>query len=98
MTEPLDTDRVEILSDRELGRTLARLATQVLESVDDSRTLMLLGIPTRGVQLSKVLARELERLSGHAIAQGSIDPTFHRDDLERIGTRLPQLTNLPEIV
>ena len=98
MTEPPDTDRVEILSEPELGRTLARLATQVLETVDDSRSLMLLGIPTRGVQLSKVLARELERLSGHAISQGSIDPTFHRDDLERIGTRLPQLTNLPNSV
>ena len=98
MTEPPDTDRVEILSERELGRTLARLATQVLETVDDSRTLMLLGIPTRGVQLSKVLARELERLSGHAIAQGAIDPTFHRDDLERIGTRLPQITTLPKSV
>ena len=93
-----DDQRVEILSDRELSRTLVRLATQVLESVDDSRRLMLLGIPTRGVQLSRVLARELERLSGHAIAQGSIDPTFHRDDLERIGTRLPQLTTLPNSV
>ena len=98
MNEIPETDRVEILSDRELGRTLSRLATQVLESVEDSRTLMLLGIPTRGVQLSRVLARELERLSGHAIAQGSIDPTFHRDDLERIGTRLPQITNLPNSV
>ncbi|WP_038556867.1 bifunctional pyr operon transcriptional regulator/uracil phosphoribosyltransferase PyrR [Synechococcus sp. KORDI-52] len=90
-----DTDRIEILSARELGLTLARLASQVLESAEDSRKLILLGIPTRGVQLSKVLARELERLTGHAIAQGSIDPTFHRDDLERIGTRLPQLTTLP---
>ena len=44
MTEPPDTDRVEILSERELARTLARLATQVLETVDDSRTLMLLGL------------------------------------------------------
>ena len=49
-----DQDRVEILSDRELGRTLVRLATQVLEQVDDSRRLMLLGIPTRGVELSRV--------------------------------------------
>ena len=98
MTDTAGTDRVEILSDRELGRTLVRLATQVLESVDDSRSLMLLGIPTRGVQLSRVLARELESLSGHAIAQGAIDPTFHRDDLERIGTRLPQLTTLPNSV
>ena len=70
----------------------------MLESADDSRRLMLLGIPTRGVQLSRVLARELERLTGHAISQGSIDPTFHRDDLERIGTRLPQLTTLPNSI
>ena len=69
-----------------------------MESAGDSQRLLLLGIPTRGVQLSRVLARELERLSGHAIAQGAIDPTFHRDDLERIGTRLPQLTTLPSSV
>ena len=90
-----DPERIEILSERELGLTLSRLASQVLESAEDSRRLMLLGIPTRGVQLSRVLARELERLTGHAIFQGTIDPTFHRDDLERIGTRLPQLTTLP---
>ena len=90
-----DPERIEILSERELGLTLSRLASQVLESAEDSRRLMLLGIPTRGVQLSRVLARELERLTGHAIYQGAIDPTFHRDDLERIGTRLPQLTTLP---
>ena len=90
-----DPERIEILSERELGLTLSRLASQVLESAEDSRRLMLLGIPTRGVQLSRVLARELERLTGHAISQGAIDPTFHRDDLERIGTRLPQLTTLP---
>ena len=89
-----DPERIEILSERELGLTLSRLASQVLESAEDSRRLMLLGIPTRGVQLSRVLARELERLTGHAISQGAIDPTFHRD-LERIGTRLPQLTTLP---
>ena len=92
MSERPDADRIAILSDRELSRTLSRLASQVLESVDDSQSLMLLGIPTRGVQLSQVLARELERLSCHPIAQGSIDPTFHRDDLERIGTRMPQVT------
>ena len=51
-----DPDRIEIFSERELGLTLARLASQVLESAEDSRKLILLGIPTRGVQLSKVLA------------------------------------------
>jgi pyrimidine operon attenuation protein/uracil phosphoribosyltransferase len=91
----MSADRVEILSADELGRTLNRLASQVLESVAESRQLLLLGIPTRGVSLAEVLARRLELLCGHPIDCGSLDPTFHRDDLERIGTRLTLPTQLP---
>ena len=88
-------ERVEILSADELGRTLNRLASQMLESVADSRQLILLGIPTRGVALARVLADRLEELCGHPLDCGSLDPTFHRDDLERIGTRLTTPTELP---
>ena len=91
----MSADRVEILSAGELGRTLNRLASQVLESVADSRQLVLVGIPTRGVALAEVLAQKLQQLCGHPIACGSLDPTFHRDDLERIGTRLGTPTQLP---
>lgn len=91
-------ERVEILSAEELGRTLSRLASQVLESVSSSQELLLLGIPTRGVHLSRVIARELESLSGQKIAQGSLDPTFHRDDLGRVGTRMVEPTNFPTSV
>ncbi len=95
MANSLPDERVEILSDKELSRTLARLASQVLESVSNSRELFLLGIPTRGVHLARVLALELAALAGHQIPQGSLDPTFHRDDLGRIGTRMVQPTELP---
>jgi pyrimidine operon attenuation protein/uracil phosphoribosyltransferase len=88
-------DRLELLSEAELARTLDRLASQVLESAADSHSLLLLGIPTRGVALARVLAGRLEALAGHPIERGSIDPTFHRDDLERIGTRLVEATSLP---
>ena len=98
MTKPPNEERVEILSEKELGRTISRLASQVLETVSDSQALLLLGIPTRGVQLSRVLARELQEKAGHPIDQGSIDPTFHRDDLVRIGTRISQPTDLPTTV
>ncbi len=90
--------RVEILSDKELGRTLTRLASQVIESVSQSEELLLLGIPTRGVQLSQVLADEIKALTGNSIDQGSLDPTFHRDDLERVSTRIVQRTDLPASV
>ncbi len=88
-------DRLDILSRDALTRTLDRLASQMLEVAGDSRQLVLVGIPTRGVALAEVLASRLSELCGHPVAQGSLDPTFHRDDLERVGTRLVQPTDLP---
>ncbi|KZR85434.1 Bifunctional protein PyrR [Synechococcus sp. MIT S9509] len=90
-----NSERIEILSAEDVGRTLSRLASQVLECVGEVETLMLLGIPTRGVQLSAVLARFLKEQSGQTIAQGTLDPTFHRDDLERVAMRPVQATELP---
>jgi pyrimidine operon attenuation protein/uracil phosphoribosyltransferase len=87
--------RRELLSASDLGRTLDRMASQLLEGANDSRDLLLLGIPTRGVALARVLAERIERMAGHGIDCGSLDPTFHRDDLARVGTRLVQPTSLP---
>lgn len=87
--------RLELLSQRELDRTLDRLATQVLETVPDPDALLLLGIPTRGVGLARVLASRVAEHCGRPIAQGSLDPTPYRDDLERVGTRLVAATDLP---
>ena len=93
-----EPSRVEILSAQELGRTLDRLASQVLESASNSRDLLLLGIPTRGVALAKVLAERVGAIAGHPVQHGSLDPTFHRDDLARVGTRLVEATSLPASV
>jgi pyrimidine operon attenuation protein/uracil phosphoribosyltransferase len=87
--------RLELLSSQELRRTIDRLASQILEGADDLDALLLLGIPTRGVALAQVLASRLEAICGRPIHQGSLDPTFHRDDLARVGTRLVQPTQLP---
>ena len=95
MSDPGDCGRLELLSAQDLRRTIDRLASQVLEGVADSRELVLLGIPTRGVALAEVLAERLSQSCGHAIDCGSLDPTFHRDDLERVGTRMVQPTALP---
>jgi pyrimidine operon attenuation protein/uracil phosphoribosyltransferase len=89
---------VEILSKKELDRTIKRLASQVLEKVPNIDSLLLIGIPTRGIYLSKLLAKYLEELSGKSVENGCLDPTFHRDDLSRVGTRIAQVTDLPSSV
>ena len=98
MNNSLNDERVEILSGEELGKTFARLASQVLEKVTDVNSLFLIGIPTRGVHLSQVLARQFEIITGHRVDQGTLDPTFYRDDLTRVGTRLMQPTSLPSSI
>lgn len=87
--------RLELLSPHELDRTLDRLVSQVLESVDDPSSLLLLGIPTRGVALAQVLAERLAVRCGRPVGQGTLDPTPYRDDLARVGTRLVAPTALP---
>ena len=87
--------RHELLGEQELRRTLDRLASQVMERVSDSQELILVGIPTRGVALARELAGHLQLRCGHPVACGSLDPTFHRDDLERVGTRMVAPTQLP---
>ena len=94
MTDQSIPQRVEILSKEELARTLTRLASQILENISDINELVLLGIPTRGVQLSEVLARELHTKTGCSIERGVIDPTFHRDDIDHLGTKMASPTDL----
>ena len=48
---------IEILSKKELDRTIKRLASQILEKIPNINSLLLIGIPTRGVYLSKILAK-----------------------------------------
>ena len=51
--------------------------------------------PPAGFSFAAVLACCLEDQTGHPVAQGSLDPTFHRDDLERVAMRPVQATDLP---
>ncbi len=94
MKETTPHENLEILSKDELERTILRLTSEIIENVSDTKNLLLLGIPTRGVQLAAVLAEKLTEKVSHPIDQGVIDPTFHRDDLVRVGTKLPRSTDI----
>ena len=71
------------------------MASQILEKIENIRSFLLIGIPSRGVYLYKLLAKYLEELSGQQIENGCLDPTFHIDDLAMVGTRVAQLTESP---
>jgi pyrimidine operon attenuation protein/uracil phosphoribosyltransferase len=66
-----------------MGRSLARIAHEILERNRGVEELALVGIRTRGVPIAKRLARAIHEINGHDIATGALDITLYRDDLMR---------------
>ena len=89
------TKRIEILSEVEIKKTISRLTFEIIEKVKNLDNLLLVGIPTRGIDLSEVLGKELLSQTGIKIRKGIIDPTFYRDDQNRVGTRIIKATDIP---
>ena len=89
------TKRMVILTEVELRKTLSRLTSEIIEKVKNLDNLLLVGIPTRGIDLAEVLVKELLSKTGLKIKKGIIDPTFYRDDQNRVGTRLIEATDIP---
>ena len=87
--------RVVILNEVELRKTLSRLTYEIIEKVKNLDNLLLVGIPTRGIDLAEVLEKELFAKTSVKIGKGIIDPTFYRDDQNRVGTRLIKATDIP---
>src|SRR5690242_5020104 len=64
-----------------LGRTLSRIAHEIIEGNPELDDIALVGIQTRGVPLARRLARMIEERAGAAPEVGTVDITFHRDDV-----------------
>ena len=66
-----------------MGRTLARIAHEILERGRGLDDLALVGIRTRGVPLAKRLAGLIKEISQRDVPTGALDITLYRDDLMR---------------
>jgi pyrimidine operon attenuation protein/uracil phosphoribosyltransferase len=95
-----DTTDRELMSAADVGRTISRIAHQIIEksALDgpDGPRVVLLGIPTRGVDLAARLARNIGEFSGVTVAHGALDITLYRDDLMIKPPRPLEATSIPE--
>ena len=75
-------ETAKLLLDAEaLTRTLSRIAHEIVERNPDLETVALVGIHTRGVPLAQRLRRRIADFTDREVALGTLDITFHRDDL-----------------
>lgn len=90
---------VTLLDADQVSRTVARIAHQIIEKTaldgQNSRRVVLLGIPSGGVPLAARLAEKIQRFTGVEVFQGSLDITLHRDDLRTTTHRALKPTKVP---
>ena len=88
MAAPARTAKIVLDSDA-VGGTLARIAHEIAERNPDLSQIALVGIHTRGVPLAQRLRRLIAQFDGAEVALGTLDITFHRDDLHVRGGDAP---------
>ena len=66
-----------------MGRTLTRIAHEIVERNRGVDGVTLVGIRTRGVFIAKRLARALQQITSEPVPTGALDITLYRDDLMR---------------
>src|SRR5689334_14681278 len=79
-----------LLDGEAIGRTLSRIAHEIIERNDELDTVALVGIHTRGVPLAHRLRRLIEERAGVELELGQLDITFHRDDVHVRGGQAPR--------
>jgi pyrimidine operon attenuation protein / uracil phosphoribosyltransferase len=73
---------VPILMDSErIGRSLTRIAHEIIERNRGVGDLALVGVRTRGVPIARRLAATLRDITGADVPTGALDITLYRDDL-----------------
>ncbi len=85
-----------IMTADEVRRALVRISHEIVEKHGGTTGLALVGIHRRGVPLAHRIRDAIEQHEGVSLPVGTLDITFHRDDLTRMA-RQPQLkaTDLP---
>lgn len=85
----MDADRI--------GRTLTRIAHEIIERNKGVEDLALVGVRTRGVHIARRLAKILFEITHEEVPTGSLDITLYRDDLMRLAVGPQPLVRRTEI-
>ena len=85
-----------VLQEADITRALTRISHEILESNRGAEGLVILGIPTRGVELAQRIATLIAGIAGVDVPVGALDVTMYRDDLAHHPTRTPQPTSIPD--
>lgn len=75
--------KVDLLDASAINRALTRIAHEILEKNKGGEDLVLVGIKTRGVPISKRLQAKINQIENMVVPIGDLDITLYRDDLDK---------------
>src|SRR5699024_8950776 len=76
--------KTEILDQPAINRALTRIAHEILEKNKGGENLLLVGIKTRGVPISRRVQEKIKKIENITVPIGELDITLYRDDLQRV--------------
>jgi len=80
-------DAVSLLDAKSVHQQVARMARELVAQAGGTDNLTLIGIQRRGVQVSRMVGDAIQAHEGVSLPLGTLDITFHRDDLALVGPR-----------
>ena len=83
-SSPPRTSGVPIMDAEAVRRALRRIAHEIIEQNADLKSVVLAGIPLRGVEIARRISEFIHEVAKIDIEAGTIDVAMHRDD---VGTR-----------
>ena len=86
--------KIRLADEKDLDRSLTRLAHEILERNKGAGNLVLVGIRSRGVPLSERIAEKIREIEGKKVPVGILDVSLYRDDF-KYKQPVVRVTDLP---
>ena len=91
-----DKIKASVMDATKIKRVIYRMATEILERNRNLRNLVIVGIRTRGIYISKRIAKIVKELENVDVPVGVLDITLYRDDFSELETQhMIQKTEIP---
>ena len=74
-------EKAQLMDEKAIIRAITRISHEIIEKNKGIRDIVLVGIKTRGVPLSKRISEKIQEIEGIQIHTGEVDITLYRDDL-----------------
>ena len=85
-----------LLTSEDIGRTLARIAHEIVEGNKGTEGVVLVGLRTRGAPLAKRIGKIIAGFGGAPISMGALDIGLYRDDVSPAQLKsVAQHTDIP---